>query len=231
MLPTSVTIGATDICLCWTNIDIFSPAELSTFELLLSRTELAYVCAAKTDMLRKQRLVSRGILREKLSAITGCAAASVPLEISPQGKPYLAGSPGTAVKFSVAYSRCWVLHAFSDGIDIGVDIEHINPEHMTTELISYVIDAQQRLAFDALPEARRVDAFFAQWVNKEAVLKAAGCGLQGLSDCKMESSDGAWCQGQTVWCQNQWWQLVNLASPPGYVAAVASTSVSHCDKP
>ncbi len=214
ILTTSVIINSATIRLFWSNTDAFSAGDVSALESILSVNELAYASKSKSDFMRKRRILSRGLLREKLSQITGVAPAAVPLAIMPGGKPYLNGLPACPVRFSVACSLCWIIQAFCEVGDIGVDLEYVNPGQMTDGTVSYIMTDGQRLEWEALPQEQREAAFFRRWVCMESVLKAAGCGLQGLSSLRLEKPDSAWCQ-------DRWWQVSELTAPPEFMAALA----------
>lgn len=206
--------GEIKIELRWSRVEDFSKTDLSRFEDLLTAEELGRVRAAKTQMLYKTRLVARALLKEELAVRTGMPVCRLPLQMSPFGKPCLPSSEYRAVTFSLAYSHGWIVHAFATGNEIGVDLERINPDHITWELRQDVITADQQATVAALSEAERASKFFELWTAQEAVLKAAGIGLSGLDNLKLKNHETFFCLGQS-------WKTSPLTAPDGFASAVA----------
>ncbi len=71
---------------------------------------------------------------------------------------------------------------------VGLDIEHIRPisDGLRAKVAS---DQEWRLVAEAEPASW----FFRIWTAKEATLKLAGCGLRGLSRCRVMRVDGQEC--------------------------------------
>lgn len=63
---------------------------------------------------------------------------------------------------------------------VGIDVEEVRPR--TESLLDYVMNPEEWGVFDAMGGW---DAFFRTWTAKEAVLKAVGTGLAGLSRCRV----------------------------------------------
>ena len=139
---------------------------------------------------RHRSLVGRALVRRLLAQRLGCTPAAVPLETGPQGKPRLA--PHTVQRLMnaetpVADPRPWHFNVAHSGDQVlvgigphplGVDVEHcpdvVDPalwRHVTgcTGPAAPVLDQPA-----ALPDP---EAFCADWVCREAVLKACGLGL------------------------------------------------------
>jgi 4'-phosphopantetheinyl transferase len=133
---------------------------------------------------RLRSLVGRALVRRLLSARLGLAPEAIPLVAGPRGKPMLAGAgPGmhavpavisTDWHFNIAHSGDLVLVGVGPG-PLGVDVEHC-PARVDAALWRQVTG---RPAPDPVPDGSGTDpqAFCAQWVRREAVLKACGLGL------------------------------------------------------
>jgi phosphopantetheinyl transferase len=209
-----VEFGDREIELRWSHVDDFSKSDLSHFEKLLTVAELDRVRAAKTEMLCKTRLLARALLKEELVRRTGLSAAGLPLQLSAAGKPFLSFSSKHPLWFSLAYSHGWIVHAFSDRLEIGVDLERINLNHMTGELEQDVMTRDEQAMLAALSEAERVTKFFQLWTTKESVLKAACIGFSGLDDLRQKNTGSFSCSGHS-------WKTSALTAPAGFAAAVA----------
>ncbi len=210
----SVQTLAGEVRLRWSCTDDFS-AELSRFESMLSLSERAHVAAARTGTLRRSRLVSRAVLREELSIVTGRPAESLIIETDSDGKPFLSATLFSKIRFNLSHSANWCVHALSEqGFEIGVDLEVINAQTISSNLVEQVMSEKEQREWYALPEELRQHVFFQNWADKEAVLKATGCGLQGLQRYKRENVGTASCRGQV-------WQVIQLAAPLGFVASLA----------
>jgi phosphopantetheinyl transferase len=213
-LPAAVTLGESAIDLRWNHVADFSASDLVRLESFLSPPELDHVSAAKTEVERKTRLVARALLKDELGRRTGTQAARLELLTTPAGKPFLPSTSDRPVWFSLAHSHGWIVHAFSDRLEIGVDLEHINRGHITHELLQDVLTKEEQALTAALPEAERATKFFQYWTAKESVLKAAGAGFSGLHDLTEEDCSSFSCFGKS-------WKTMTLTAPSGFVAALA----------
>ncbi len=115
--------------------------------------------------------------REALACSARCSGVRLgPLEKNELGAPV----PFNGVHWSLTHKQRYVA-AVTAPHPIGIDIEMMRPFYPAL---------YQRLADDAewalAPEVTRA-LFFRYWTAKEAVLKAVGKGLAGLSHCRIEA--------------------------------------------
>lgn len=94
--------------------------------------------------------------------------------ISPDGKPYFADG---AVHFSLSHCGEVAVCAVADS-PIGVDVERI-PDASPLKIAKRFFTESEYNAIASAPDPR--SAFCELWVKKEAVIKALGVGLKGLS--------------------------------------------------
>jgi len=107
----------------------------------------------------------------------------------------------------VSHSGAWAALAFSGGPPVGIDIEEVRPLPEYRELIRHFFSANERAHITTLPE------FFRLWTRKEALLKGIGKGLsQPLEEYDVLDASPVAAPG---------WNLIDLAAPEGYYAAVA----------
>jgi 4'-phosphopantetheinyl transferase len=103
------------------------------------------------------------------------------------GKPFLTSDARahSAITFSVSHAHTRALIAVSHAQDIGVDLELIRSEVEVVKLSERYFVPAEHTAIMQAAEDQRAAMFFRHWVVKEAVLKAKGIGLRGLSDCEV----------------------------------------------
>jgi 4'-phosphopantetheinyl transferase len=137
---------------------------------------------------RLRSLVGRALVRRLLGRRLDLAPEEVPLGAGPRGKPVLrSGGPGggapassarqpPAWHFNIAHSGDLVLAGIGPR-PLGVDVEHC-PDSVDANLWRLVAGGPPP---DPVPGASATapdpQAFCAQWVRREAVLKACGLGL------------------------------------------------------
>lgn len=127
----------------------------------------------------------------------------------PHGRPEL---PGLGLTASVSHSGDLVAVALTDTGWVGIDVERLRevPRSLAARVLS---DHEQGLVTDE-------PAFFAIWTIKEALVKASGRGLAGISEHLVESLD-------PVWTLDPHGQVSTLPVPLGFAAAVAHPAGVH----
>jgi 4'-phosphopantetheinyl transferase len=119
---------------------------------------------------------ARGLLRLVLGRFLQRAPTEVEFAYGPHGKPELNGE--SRLGFNLSHCGDWVAMGFARERRIGIDLEH------RVDSRDYQAVAQQCFTDRELAELQQgVDkarVFCAIWVRKEAVLKAAGRGLDGM---------------------------------------------------
>ena len=146
--------------------------------------------------------VARGALRELLGARLGVAPADVRLASGPHGKPEIAGSP---LRFNLSHTRSLAVIAVADGFEVGVDVERLDRR---SSAVARTLTAAESAALAAAGDERHVE-LLRVWCRKEALAKAIGGGL-GWEPLRFDTTAPG---GFT---------LIDVAVPPGHVAALAS---------
>lgn len=134
---------------------------------------LRFVDAQDARRFRRRRAFRRIILGQLL----GMDAGGLEFAQGPFGKPILSGAAG-ALHFSATHSAGHTWLAVGGAGPLGLDVESDAP--LLPELpglLAQLASAEQR-ALERVMERERVAAFLDVWTRKEAVLKAAGIGLQ-----------------------------------------------------
>jgi 4'-phosphopantetheinyl transferase len=130
---------------------------------------------------RDRFTVGAAVIRLALARYLGCAPADVPVRRTcphcggPHGRPL---AIGTDLEISVSHSAERVLVAFSRAGRVGVDIERIRPGLKTESLYRLVLSVPEQEQLVSADPAAALRGFFVYWTRKEALLKAAGCGLR-----------------------------------------------------
>jgi len=173
---------------------------------------------------RRSWVASRGILRELLGSYLGLAPDQVRFAYNEFGKPRLHERQG-ALHFNLAHSHHRALYGFSDGRELGVDIEQVQSRRVSEGIPERFFAAAEVQYLRSLPEAEQVEAFFNIWTRKEAFVKGVGRGLSlGLDRFEVAvdvpgTPTPVVVLDADVSCEL--WVTVQLSPGPGYAAAVA----------
>jgi 4'-phosphopantetheinyl transferase len=170
---------------------------------------------------RDRFIAARGILRELLGSYVQRAPASLSLETSLRGKPYLCRRTGALdARFNLSHSHGLALFAFCLGREVGIDIEKFRPEFMRDGIAERYFSVQEREDLQATPTELRADAFFRCWTRKEAYLKARGDGLHVPLESFAVSLKPN--EPPKLWsADSKKWNLYSIETHTGFVGAVA----------
>lgn len=136
---------------------------------------------------REHYVLSHGGLRAVLSRYLGIGPDSVCFDRSASGKPMLARElrDRFAITFNLSHAHGRALLAVSRAQEIGIDLELVRPDIQVEQLSKRFFAPQEHTAVLQSAAEQRTAVFFRYWVAKEAVLKAQGIGLRGLSGCEI----------------------------------------------
>ena len=134
---------------------------------------------AKADMFRKeidrtQYILTRGGLRYLLGMYIDEDPKVVAITYNRWGKPQIAER--YALKFSLSHSVDYSLIAFTKSCEVGIDIEFMNPDLNTDELVSAFLNSSELDHWKEIPITQKTEYFYKLWVGKEAFIKALGKG-------------------------------------------------------
>jgi 4'-phosphopantetheinyl transferase len=144
---------------------------------VLDADERARAARFVFDVDRNRFIARRGILRLILARYLGVMPAGITLKASEYGKPSLADSHRTNLRFNLSHSHDVALYAMTRARDLGVDVEYIRPGLAEDSIAERFFAAGEVAALRALPQALQPAAFFDCWTRKEAFVKAKGMGL------------------------------------------------------
>ena len=180
--------------------------------------------AFRTD--RDRFITRRGRLRAILGRYLAVDARRLEFTYGADGKPALAPPfAGTHLRFNVSNSAGLILYAVTQGREIGVDLEAIQPAIAQERIPERFFSSREVAALRALPVDAQAGAFFACWTRKEAYVKATGEGLT----LRLDSFDVSLVPGHpaALLCtrgkvqEASRWRLRALAPGWGYAAALA----------
>lgn len=139
------------------------------------------------DDIRQRYVLAHGGLRAVLSRYLRVAPDVIALNRSATGKPFLTRElrDRSAITFNLSHAHDRALIAVSKRQEIGVDLEFIRAGIEVEHLSKRFFTPSEHTAIMQATEDRRPTRFFRYWVAKEALLKAQGIGLRGLSDCEI----------------------------------------------
>jgi 4'-phosphopantetheinyl transferase len=191
----------------------------------LSCSEQAKANGISRDADRARYVLNRASLRRILGRCCGCDPTSILFDYGREGKPRLSSKIAADIEFNLSHSHDYCLIAVARRWQIGIDIERIVPVGNLTELVARIAHPDEQSAFQLLEERHKLKAFFRLWTRKESILKAYStgfstdprtiiCGFDAGKSCDLSSRNG-----DTGKCQ-----ILNLDSPTGYCAALATRS-------
>ncbi|HEY6011810.1 MAG TPA: 4'-phosphopantetheinyl transferase superfamily protein [Nitrospirota bacterium] len=133
---------------------------------------------------RERYLISHGILRRILASYTGKEPRSLRFRTDTLGKPEIERGPGEPmISFNLSHSADMMLLGVARDRRIGVDVELISPRIDFLRIAERYFTTEEAGLIREAPIERQMKLFFAIWTNKEAYLKALGCGLGGGLQC------------------------------------------------
>ncbi len=207
----------------------FSDAEsyITNLSQLLSDDEQARAVRFVSHFDKIRFSITRGVLRQLLSAYTGHSAKSIQLVYGHHGRPALTASQGHGINFNLSHSGEHAYFALSRDGDVGIDIERIRPYSPTyrLRLAKRFFSEMECSAIKGLSASTVEQAFFACWTRKEAYIKAHGRGLSlPLSRFSVSVDPSSAAQLlSTPWRPSDYklTRLWDLPAPRGYRATIA----------
>lgn len=183
------------------------------------------------DRDRRRFIVARARLRQLLGDRLKSRPEAVELVYGTHGKPALAKpSDNMDWRFNVSHCDDVAAYAFSEGHEVGIDIEALRNVHRADTIASQFFSRSEQETYLALDSSKKMAGFFNCWTRKEAFIKAIGLGISHPLDCfdvslvpgdparilRVKNTPGA----------DAGWRLDSFSPLPGYVVAM----VTECQK-
>jgi 4'-phosphopantetheinyl transferase len=158
----------------------------------------AYVCA-------------HAALRRLLSARTQREPRELRFKTGPHGKPAVEDAPD--LHFSISYRKGCAAIAIAQR-PVGVDVESLRAG-VDTKGIAQRFFTQDERAWIARADNQ---AFYALWARKEALVKAAGAGVDAMGSA---SARGDTARLDDELGRSKQYRILQLDAPPGFALALA----------
>ena len=150
----------------------------------------------------------------------------IALTTNRHGKPCIAEP--AALHFNVSHSGGLGAIAFSTAGEVGIDVEAIQRDVEALEIATAnFTGTEAAMVAAARTPQEQARIFLRLWTRKEAVLKAAGCGLLGGLegfDVSQEPLDRVRLCSATGDCAESYWRVQDLEPVDGYAGAVAAAA-------
>ena len=144
----------------------------------LDSAELERVARYRRPLDGVKFALGRSFMKRTLARYLGIPVASLTLDVDPNGKPHIAPDlPGSDLSFNLSHSGELALLAVSQGIPLGIDLEHIHPIDRLERLIARCMTREESHSLRSSSDQELLDGFFRLWTRKEAFLKGLGSGL------------------------------------------------------
>ena len=196
--------------------------DVDTLYTMLSRDERER--ASRIGRGRDRWIAGRSSLRRVLGGCLGREPREIELRLGTNNKPELIWADrGPTPHFNLSHSGKVLLIAVADA-PVGVDVEQVRETPDLPEMARLALRPDELAALEALPAARRTEAFIAAWTRKEAYLKARGLGLGQIRDVAVNvdpDEPAALLYADDDSDAAARWTLVDLAVDAGYRAALA----------
>lgn len=197
----------------------------------LDEEERARAARFRQATSRNQHIVGRGMARRLLGG-QALAPESIRFDFEAHGKPYVCEPAEAKRPFNVAHTDGLVLCGISTDVDslIGVDVERLHRRTDPGLADRYFSEPEIAYLKTKTTEASRRDAFLRVWTLKESFIKAIGTGLQTpLADFAFENIDS---DNPSIRMldpkldSDRAWNFFSVQPRPGFIAAVAISSVA-----
>lgn len=141
--------------------------EISGFLGCLDAARRKSVLAKSCDSDKTNSLLSRLMMLSELEKRTGIPRKRLSFALGTHGKPYLKNSE---LFFSISHTAGAIIAAFSEGEEIGADVERKN-RRVNERLYARVLSDEEQKSVHGTEDFLRL------WVQKEAFLKRLGVGI------------------------------------------------------
>jgi len=199
--------------------------EINNFYSTLSDDECNRADKLKVEDKRQQYIITRGVLRQRLSLVTNIKSEDFVFKLLKHGKPVLNNDARfTDITFNVSHSNDLALIAVAKNQNIGIDIEKINRESNYQALMTRFFSKAEQAEFQTIQEATMARAFCACWTRKEAFIKAVGDGVSyGLNSFDVTvDPDKQTPEINLHKLSEETWSAVNLPINDEYMACLVS---------
>ena len=214
-----------EVHLWWQNLhtDRLDSDGLAT---LLSERETRRVRRFRVDVVKREFMAARGVLKLLLSGYLGHPVDKLEFRYGPLGKPSMpTASNGDELCFNYTDSKGYALYAFAWNLELGVDLEKLSREVSCRRIIERRFAPLESAALLAMPEEEQRRMFLACWTRKEGYGKALGLGIRFPFDCRelcVDCDSSPLSVGDHV--KGEPWDIHQLYPTDDFVAALVHPS-------
>ena len=148
-------------------------------EQTLSADELERAGRFHLPVHRERFVAGRALLRAVLARYVGGAPAAIWFEYGPFGKPRLSGP--RAPEFNLTHADDLALLAVCRDRPVGIDLERLDRPLDHAAIAAQFFDPADARQVAEAPSTLGPETFCRIWTRREAVFKARGVGLSGLT--------------------------------------------------
>lgn len=190
---------------------------------LLDPPERERAARLATERLRTAHVAAHAALRGVLGTALCLAPGSLRFERGTHGKPFLDHEAGGTLHFNLSHTQGVALVALTRHAPVGVDIESLEEARVQLGDLQPALSPWEREALAATAPSQRTHAAYRCWVRKEALLKAAGCGItHGLDNFSVALGPRAHLrESRHPWLRAGHWSLRGFERPGHWTAAIA----------
>lgn len=196
---------------------------LDYLKTLLQPKEIEKINQYKQEFDRRQRLVSKAVLRILLNRYTGIAPVEIRFLVDENKKLYLENNFVGTLQFNVSHSGNWVLIAITNTC-VGIDLEQMNASFTYQNMLSFSFSP---LEVNYIERSEKpFHSFYQLWTRKESLLKATGKGLvDNLT--QVPSLAGVHPSPAAIIRSAQSWQITSFKVDESHVGSVAFNPVKR----
>ena len=137
---------------------------------------------------KRHYLVARSSLKLVLENYLEKEASQISFFKGAKGKPYLKGNHKIQPFFNLSHSHNRFLISVSDSIN-GIDIEFLKKKVSINPILNRFFSKTEQISFNEFcGSSNDIATFLRGWTRKEAILKATGEGVAGLSKISVSFS-------------------------------------------
>jgi 4'-phosphopantetheinyl transferase len=202
-------------------------AALARVRSLLSDDEVERLAGTRLARVRREFLVSRGLVRRVLGRLLAVPPATLSFVRGEHGKPALGGLAAGRLRFNLSHTHGLVVLAVTRDVELGIDVEWPRRRGRLLDIAARFFHPDELAALCALPPGRRRGRFFALWTLKEAYLKARGLGVPAPLRQYCFSFRGRRplaVFGAALGEDPASWQMLQRRLPSGHLVAVAAAT-------
>ncbi|MDT8316656.1 MAG: 4'-phosphopantetheinyl transferase superfamily protein [bacterium] len=171
--PGKLTLKRGDLHLWRIHLDL-SPEKIALLKKTLSSDEIIRADRLIAPVKRENFIASRGSLRVILGRYLDLKPGEIQFEYGEEGKPFIKKIP---LSFNLSHSADWAALAVTNGSEVGIDIEYIDPRLDYEKVAAQFFSLQERDRLMQFSPRRRRRGFYRIWTAKEGTLKCSGSGF------------------------------------------------------